>query len=435
MRARILLFTLLWGMLALTLLVSTPIRAAERSGEPPTVQELLDILRANGVITEQEYHRLRARERQAPEPKPVAKSRGGEKKEKGWWEDVELGYDRGAYLKTRDGRFSLKLNTRLQFLYDAEILDNKGDKNTFRIRRARLIAGGNFLYPWLKYKTQITLEGSKAALRDYFLEATYLGWLKPKIGQFKVPFDREFLTSSAKLQLIERSIASSEFSLQRDVGVQISGQLLRNRLEYRVGIFNGSAANQTNQDQDFFYAARLVVTPFGRYPYSQGALDGPVSPRLAIGLGLAGLPGLEPGERATLGGKLGSRLDVESDVLQLTPDFAWKYRGISVEAAYHFRHIDPRRPGLSTVDSQGFFVQGGYFLLPGHLEIASRIAWVDPNTDVADDTQREGTVGVTYFVWGHRLKAQLNYTFLKTDVPGGEDREDSLVRTMISFYF
>ena len=120
-----------------------------------------------------------------------------------------------------------------------------------------------------------------------------------------MPFDREFLSIGYGLQLIERSIANAEFSIQRDVGIQVSGGKIADVFEYRVGVFNGSGGNRNNVDEDYIYTGRLVWYPFGPYPYYQAAVNNPQSPLFAIGVGGAYMPGLEPGERATLAGRLG----------------------------------------------------------------------------------------------------------------------------------
>ena len=197
-----------------------------------------------------------------------------------------------------------------------------------------------------------------------------------------MPFDREFLTSAFSLELIDRSIVSSAFSLQRDIGVQVSGGILQDQLNYAVGMFNGSGANQSNQDQNFMYVGRMVYTPFGAFPYSQAALDTPKTPKLAVGAAGAYLPGLEPGERKSLAGPLGNTniVSVNSDVYQLTADLAFKYQNFSFEGGYDFRRIDPEKPTpFGDQDAQGFYLQGGYFLIPKKFELAARYAWVDPD--------------------------------------------------------
>lgn len=57
-----------------------------------------------------------------------------------------MGYKGGAYIKTPDDRFSLKLNVRAQSLFSYQDLENREDTATFRVRRARILAGGNAFY-------------------------------------------------------------------------------------------------------------------------------------------------------------------------------------------------------------------------------------------------------------------------------------------------
>jgi phosphate-selective porin len=350
-----------------------------------------------------------------------------------------VGYKKGAYIKTTDDRYSLKLNVRTQGLFKYEAPEGEKDTATFSVKRARLLAGGNVFYPWMQYNTEITLEGGSVALRDAYIEAAYFDWAKPRIGQYKVPFDREFLTSAFNLELIDRSIVSSAFSLQRDIGVQLSGQFLQNQLEYGVGMFNGSGANQNNQDNNFMYVGRVVWTPFGSYPYSQGALDTPATPKLAVGLAGAYLPGLEPGERKTLAGPSGNTdiLPVQSDVYELTADLAFKYLNLSFEGSWDFRNIDPEEPTpYGSTNAQGFYLQPGYFVIPKKLELAARFAWVNPDNpnQKDDDEQWEYTGGLSYYINGHDLKLQANYSYFINETEDG-DQDDQVVQGMATLCF
>lgn len=426
--------------LVLSGLVFAPVNATGAS----SVERLLDLLIKKGVITKEESEALRqevqedkAQKAEDRTEKGVQEKLGSKAKE--WTDKIEVGYKDGAYIKTKDDRFLLKLGAAVQPFFDYQALDGRDDSTTFRLRRARLYASGNAFYPWLQYATQLTLEGGSVALRDYTLAVTAWKEVQPTVGQFKVPFDREFLTSGLSLQLIERSIASDEFSLQRDIGVQLAGQLAHDQLEYRVGIFNGSGANRSNVDDEYIYLGRLVFTPFGPLPYSQAALDDPATPRLALGVAGAYLPGLQPGERQTLAGRLGNTnvVPVESDVVQVTTDVAFRYRGFSMEGAYHFRHIDPKaQTTFGNVDAHGLFIQAGYFLIPKHFEVAARYAFVDPDNpnSVGRNNQHEATVGASYYLFGHRLKGQLNYTFRATETLT-KDLDDHLVRTTLIFQF
>jgi phosphate-selective porin OprO and OprP len=372
---------------------------------------------------------------EAPEKAAETKATSGEE----WTKKVEVGYNKGAYIKTTDDRFSLKLNVRTQGAFRYQDREDQDNTATFRVRRARILAGGNVFYPWMRYGTQVTLEGGSAALRDAWIQADYFDYAKPRIGQYKVPFDREFLTSAFNLELIDRSIASSAFSLQRDIGLQVSGGFMQNQLNYAVGIFNGSGANQNNVNKEFMYVGRLVYTPFGSYPYSQGALDTPDSPKLAVGVAGAYLPGLDPGERKSLAGPLGNTniVPVKSDVYELTADLAFKYLNFSFEGGYYFRNIDPdKTTPFGEENAQGYYLQGGYFLIPKKFELAARYSWVNPdNPNQTDDNeQQEYTGGLSYYFYGHPLKIQADYSFFRNENPSG-DRDDHQVQAMMTLAF
>jgi phosphate-selective porin OprO/OprP len=398
--------------------------------------KLIKILIEKGIITNEEAKSLEKEVKgEAPEKEAKKEAPSGEE----WTKKIEVGYKKGAYIKTTDDRFSLKLNVRTQGQFKYQ--DQEDEKNTasFDVKRARLLAGGSMFYPWMQYFTQVTLEGGSAALRDAYIEAAYYDWAKPRIGQYKVPFDREFLTSAFNLDLIDRSIASNAFNLGRDIGVQVSGGFLKDQLNYAVGMFNGSGANQGNQDQNFMYVGRMVYTPFGSFPYSEGALDTPDTPKLAVGAAGAYLPGLEPGERKTLAGPLGNTniVPVNSDVYELTADLAFKYQNFFFQGGYYFRNIDPEKPTTyGSENAQGYYLQGGYFLVPKKFELAARYSWVDPDNpdQTSDNEQQEYTGGLSYYMDGHNLKLQANYSLFRNESING-DLDDNVVQGLMTLAF
>ena len=392
-------------------------------------ERLIELLIKKGIINSEEAKVLQE------ELGEGEGSEAQEPKSADWTKKIELGYKKGTYIKTTDDRFSLKLNGRIQPYFLHRDNDAGDDNETFLFRRARILAKGNVLYPWFKYGLQITLEGPGSALRDATIEATYLNYLKPTVGQFKVPFDREFLTSGYSLQLIERSIANAAFSLGRDIGIQASGSQIADVFEYRVGVFNGNGINRINVDEDYIYTGRLVWSPFGPYPYSQAALDNPESPLLAVGVGGAYMPGLDPGERAILAGRLGRTtiMPVESDVSQWTADLAFKYKRLSLEAGYHYREIDPNTwTTFGSQDANGYYIQGGYFLIPKEFEIAARYSFVEPDNpnQINNNDLDDFTIGGTYYFLGHPIKTQVNYSFLTTETATGDQNDHLFLATM-----
>ncbi len=369
-----------------------------------------------------------------------------EKMKEGWWDNVEVGYKKGAFIKMKDESWALKFNTRLQFRFFIEDFDDERDKDTkasFQLRRARLYFSGHGFFPWLKYKIQIQGDkGSNLGLKDYYLDFAYYKEATPRIGQFKLPFNAEELTSSSALQFVDRSIVNSEFALSRDIGVMLHGKVLGDLFHYGAGIFNGGGRNiKENADDDFLFVGRVAFTPFGYFKYQQAHLEKHSNKMLLrIGAAIAGLPGFEPdkettSDRKNLGNAVADIGSAKADVVQFSADAVFKWMRFSIEAEYDLRNIYPEEGGIGDVTAHGFRVQAGYLIIPKHLEVAFRYAFLDPDDDRSNDRIQEFTPAISYYVRGHRLKVQADYTILLEDNPDGDDFMDNIFKLQMQFYF
>ena len=88
-------------------------------------------------------------------------------------------------------------------------------------------------------------------------------------------------------------------------------------------------------------------------------------------------------------------------------DYAFKYRGFSLQAEYWFRNINRHNKGLPCLqtavrraalvpplprtlgNSTGWYVQSGYYLDPAQSEVAARYSWWDPDTHSGSDLIKE----------------------------------------------
>jgi hypothetical protein len=78
------------------------------------------------------------------------------------------------------------------------------------------------------------------------------GW-KPfqiKVGQLKVPFSREFLMTAWALQFVDRSIVNGAFSVGRDIGLEIHGELFNDIFIYHFFVVNSDGINQINLNKE-----------------------------------------------------------------------------------------------------------------------------------------------------------------------------------------
>jgi phosphate-selective porin OprO/OprP len=233
--------------------------AAEKKTDKAVLDEVLDILRERGQITEEKYRELKDRAKQEGAGKLLA---GFE----GWT----------PYIKSADGDHKIEFHGRVHFdmrAYeeDARNLDsnrsnlgaNRNDLVTnFRVRRARLGVDATF-FKHLDFKVEGDFGevGSTFILTDGYLELKYWPEARLRGGQFKVPFSFEELTSSRFIDFVERSVVNNLVPA-RDVGAMVHGRLFGGLLEYAGGVFNGAGQNtaETNDSKD--YAGRLLVRPF-----------------------------------------------------------------------------------------------------------------------------------------------------------------------------
>jgi phosphate-selective porin OprO/OprP len=166
--------------------------------------------------------------------------------------------------------------------------DHLSNNDAFLIRRARLIFEGKFdkIYEYqLVPEFGGTSGNGTLTILDANINIAPTPEYQVRVGRFREPVGLEQLQSDSWAFFAERSIVS-QFVPNRDVGVQLGGDLLDKKLSYAIGVFDGvpDAANNsnntdTNNDKDV--AARVFATPFKG---AKNALDG-------LGFGIAGSVG------------------------------------------------------------------------------------------------------------------------------------------------
>ncbi len=227
---------------------SGPAWAAEKKDDNAVLDEVLDILKEKGQITEEKYQELKSR----------AKKEGAGK--------ILAGFDGVTpYIKSVDGQHAIKLNGRLNmdlraYEDDTRNLNGSDLVTNFRLRRARIGLDATF-FKYLGIKVEGDFGEGTAQLTDGYLELKYWPELQLRGGQFKVPFSFEELTSSRFIDFVERSVVNN-LAPARDVGVMLHGGLFGGMLEYGAGVFNGAGQNaaETNDSKDI--AGRLLMRPF-----------------------------------------------------------------------------------------------------------------------------------------------------------------------------
>ena len=340
---------------------------------------------------------------------------------------LDFGYKEGFYFKTLDNKFSAKINNRLQYKYqytDRDIGTDgipDEDESTFDFRRIRTKISGNAYDENIKYRLEWDSSWD-VTLLDAYVDFTHIPWANIWAGQGKV-FSRQVLTSSASLQMIDRADTISEFRFQGDErkrGVAVhSDKILDGKFDYSIGVYNPQIRWADNDINTMLYLARASYYPFGPYEsYKESDLEYTETFKAHIGGGI----GFEQ-----IGQNESDSDEDEVDQTQLLAEFGFKYRGLSLVGEYHNRKrkvLDPLETAdLGTAVSakeslhdQGFFVQGGYFIIPKKLEIAGRYELIDYDSQNPSfgtsgllDNICSYTAGLNYFLHGRDHKIQINY--------------------------
>ncbi len=362
---------------------------------------------------------------------------------------AELGYKKGFFFRTRDDKFMMRMTGRIQMRYGYEDRDNvhdsdeQQDDSSFRLRRARLKWDGR-AFDHLKWKIELALksQGTKDAskaraveLIDWWASYNKNPALSVQFGQWKVPWNRQRVISSSKLQLIDRATSQDEFTQDRQVGAMIHGKLFNKKFEYYAGMFNGNGRNEkSNENNEHLYILRASWNPFGAFGKGIGEkesdLDWSVKPKAHLSAAIAFDNAAD--ETIELETRYGGAITAkEVDKTSIVGEYGLKYKGFSTKAEFYWRKFDNIKtdsalPEGTKVIDRGFFVQGGYFVIPKRFEIAGRYSLVNFDNSRAVDATRETTVGLTWFFAGHGNKLQANWVRVDNELPNVESRSDDI---------
>lgn len=371
--------------------------------------------------------------------------------EDAWWKSFKAGYDKGFFLESADGNFKTTMNIRGQFRVIVDDVDDEDTVTDFDLARVRLYWKGHAFRPWFKYKLQVDIREDSFNLRDLVFDFAYNKQIVPRVGQYKVPFSREQLTSSSALQFVDRSIVNEFFAFNRDVGVGVHGKI-HDMFFYEAGVFQGEGRNAdegdfNGEDSNFLWAGRILFSPIGKdLKFKQNFVK---EPTVQIGAAIAGIDSDIVGEGSSAlsdetdqelyeirGGDYAALGASGLQAISWAADIALLHPRANIEAEYIGTDFSPDGTDASDAYDQGFRVQGGVFLIPKVLEIAARYAYIDFDEDVGDlDSLWEITPAISYYLGEHRWKIQADYSFIQEEDIDGVETDENRFRVQLQAYF
>lgn len=219
------------------------------------------------------------------------------------------------------------------------------------------------------------------------------------LGTAPLPFSRGAMTSSSRLQMIERPMAIQNIVPGSQLGFAALGSVADGRFEYAAGVYNGQPGRYGlgPLTRGYLAAARVQVAPLGRMP--RGESDYEQSPlRFAIGGDY-----YHSADNAIVGDAASADVSLKWRGLSLLAEFLWDRRKPEGAPA-----TSPTLP--ATTERMAAYAQAGYFVVPRLLELAIRYEWFDDHRGI-DDAGDLWLIagGANVHLMDGLLKAQVNY--------------------------
>lgn len=201
---------------------------------------------------------------------------------------VTAGWRDGFVVQSENGDFRLQVGLLLHADGRFAGGDDEGAiTDQFLIRRARPYLRGRFAQRFEFYFNP-DVAGGNLVVQDAYLDTVFSPAFRVRVGKAKTPFGLERLHSAANLLFFERALPNS-LAPNRDVGVQVLGDVSGGLVSYAAGVVNGAADGgsvDTDASDSKDIAGRLVVRPF---------TNDEAGPLRGLGLVIAGTRGTQTG--------------------------------------------------------------------------------------------------------------------------------------------
>lgn len=416
---------------------------AVHAADPPTVESIAERLRVIERQLEIQQEEAAARATSTPV--------------------VAVG-DKGLSVKTPKGDFEIRLRGLVQADHRAFPGDDSPAFNDgFLFRRIRPTLEGS-LGPLVGFRLTPEFAGDGATIVDAYVDLKFDPRYTLRAGKLKGPVGLERLQSGGATALVERGFPT-ELAPNRDLGVQLKGELARGTVSYAAGIFNGAAdgrdAPTTDPDGELEFAGRVFFEPWKN---DANALSG-------LGFGLAASVGDKQGagnsflpryrtpgqnvffnyrgtvladgrhtrlspqawyyrnafglqaeairsqQEVSLSGNPASRTALSHDAWQLTA--SWVLTG---EDASYRGVAKPHRPFVAGAEGWGAFELVARY---GELDVDDDAFGLYADPGLAATRARAWGLGLNWYL-NSNLKLVLNHTRATFDggAAGGRDRED-----------
>jgi hypothetical protein len=352
--------------------------------------------------------------------------------------------NRGVTFTSGDGMWSIYFGGLFQFGYAYVTGDTVNNSSGgFAVFENRLDFGGTIFDPAMTFYVQIDAQSSLDYyswydvydqsffgeggfwLRDAYVNYDLCADAEVRAGQFKVPYGRQALVDQSDRAFGSLNLVSDYFRSMnsgRDVGVMFHNVADMDdntdgmKLEWNVGFWNGNGGNLTDSypgDHYLMWGLRAAFFPMGYIDYVEGDWNPSGDVRFGIGGSffmdefLAPSPADNPQETA------------------------WQIDGVLTVAGFFFtgEYFSVKQDdGNNDWTDDGWYLQAGYFLMPGEFEVIARYGMINYDDD---DQESEWALGGAYYFNGHEWKVIGQIGRRNWDPDNGSSEDDWFIAFML----
>jgi len=346
--------------------------------------------------------------------------------------------------------YMMQMQWRIQSRYmhhtqDAQFTIPEEDSNdqSFNLQRVRLKVGGYAFQPYIDYYFEYDFPSNN--LLNAVLTIKKYKALQFKVGQWKLEYNTERYVSSGKQQLVDRSISNRFFTLDRQIGLMLLGDIFENRAaysSYNLGIFNGNGRGMQNDDGQFLFLARYQFNLWKRkLKKSFCDLERTQKPEGFIALSYVYNESHYTSFSSNGGGQLPGYVYDENQffrIQQYNLELMFKYKGFSFSSENHFKDIYNLKDQEYSQIWGGYLMSGYFFseiisFVPKALELTARYARISNPSFFTKDIS-EYTVGANWFFNKHLNKLTVDFSYIQNqDFVRQEDNFRFRIQWDISF--
>lgn len=363
-------------------------------------------------------------------------------------------FGKGIGITSPDSLFQMNIRFRLQNRVSYINNDDEAAGFDGQIRRLRLRFDGYVGSPKFLYAIQLSFApGDVGEIKDgenLNIIRDAVVFYRPNknwnlsFGQTKLPGNRQRVNSSGGLQLTDRSINNSKFTIDRDFGFQVHNiNEFQNDFSYNFkgALSTGEGRNITgNADAGIAVTTKVELLPFGAFSRDGTYFEGDIVREKKPKFMLSGAFQQNNNAKRTQG-QLGNDLFQERTMKSVLIDAMFKYNGWAAMSSYMSRSTSKNAITINPLDisqvsyafvGEGFDYQLSYNF-PSNYELIGRFS----NQKVGDDIKtlspnsKQYSIGVTKYIWEHAFKVQSELTFDALNYYNGDKRNNWFLRFQI----